>query len=180
MENGPTEWLIRESAAGNTKVFRALFDAVYEDLFRFVRSKVRSREDALDAVQEVFIDLWQALRSGSFIYSSDLEFRSFLYTIARRKIARLYRSEKPGISLEDLEDIASDEAEVQAGEAIMLLGAVEKLSEEDQEVIHLRYFSGLPFSQIADLLSKGESAIKVRHHRAIEKLKNLLGYEQEN
>ncbi|MDO8565484.1 MAG: RNA polymerase sigma factor [bacterium] len=178
MENGQSiEWMLRESAAGNDEAFRALFDEVYDDLFRFIRARVSTREDALDTLQEVFVDLWQALRSQSFIYGSELEFRSFLYTIARRKVARLYRFRKPTVSLEDMENLALSEPDSEPGEIAVLMEAVGKLNNEDGEVIRLRYFSGLPFSQIADLLNRGESAIKVRHHRAIEKLKNMLGYE---
>ena len=51
---------------------------------------------------------------------------------------------------------------------------LEKLSLRDREVVDLRYFAGLPFAEIANMLGDNESAVKVRHHRAIRKLQSFL------
>lgn len=171
------EWMIKEVKAGNTSVFRAIFDEFREPLFRFVRSRVESREDALDLLQDTFIDLWGALRSPRYVYNSDRDFSGFLYMIARRKIARLYRFRRPHISLEESEVVVSEAEEGEAGEVAILMRSLETLNDEDQEVIKLRYFSGLSFAFIANLMGKKESAVKVRHHRALEKLKQILGYD---
>lgn len=181
MEKESTEWMIQESAAGDAGAFRLLFERFYAELFRFAYSRVERREDALDILQEVFIDLWIALRKGGFAYSSEIKFRGFLYTIIRRKLARTYhaKSRSSYVSIEESEGALSYKQEGEAGEIAIVMKAVRKLPAEDREVISLRYFSGLQFQEIAELLNKGESAVKVRHHRALEKLKNMLHYEKE-
>ena len=170
--------MIEASAAGNTEVFRALFNELEGSVFRFIRCRVPERDDALDVLQECFLDLWRSLRKGAVRYTSDREFHAYIYTIVRRKIARLYRFRRPTVSLEDLVDGLKGE-DSDPAEAHHLINSLEKLNDEDREVVRLHYFSGLSFGEIAELLGKGESAIKVRHHRALEKLKRLLHYEKE-
>ncbi len=171
------EWMVKEAALGNTAAFRHLYDQTKGEIFRFIRTRVNTREDALDLLQDTYIDLWQSLKNKKFTYTSDAELMSFIYTVGRRKVHKLYRFSKPHASLEDFADIAevSDE---EAGEAAYILQALDQLSSEDEEVLKLHYFSGLKFSEIASLQNKGESAIKVRHHRALQKLKDILGYEK--
>ncbi len=171
------EWLVTESARGRASAFRMLFDQTETPLFRFIRNRVGTREDALDILQDAYVDLWLALERGKFIYSTDNEFWGFLSLITKRRIARMYRFRKPAISLEDVIDVqgendGGDESERAA------VSALERLEPHEQRVMDLRYFKGLKFNEIANLLGKGESAVKVEHHRAIRKLRKFLGYEK--
>jgi RNA polymerase sigma-70 factor (ECF subfamily) len=162
----------------NQAYFQTLFEKSKDDVFRLIRARVGTREDSVDILQDVYVDLWIALKKGSFVYRSDPELLGFLYLIARRKVARFYRFRKVTISLDDID--LGEENKTEAGETALLLQGIKKLNNLDQEVVRLRYFSGLSFKEIADLLDKGESAIKTRHHRAIMKLKEILGYEKES
>lgn len=172
-----TEILIRESVLGNVAAFQALYDRFSDELFRFIRVRTSTKDDAQDILQEVFVDLWRAFDKGRFIYSSDGEFMGFLFTIARRKLAKLYRFRQVTISFDEIGDTPqTDAGESQAGELILLFQALRKLNREDQELVRLRYFSSLSFPEIARLLNRSESAVKMRHHRALAKLKELLGY----
>lgn len=171
------EWLVKESASGRASAFRMLFDQTEDPLFRFIRQRVGTREDALDILQDTYVDLWFALERGKFIYSSDNEFWGFLSLIARRRIARMYRFRKPVISLDDVVDVL-DHSEKSGERERAAVGALERLEPHEQRVMDLRYFKGLKFQEIASLLGKGETAVKVEHHRAIRKLRKFLGYEK--
>src|SRR3989344_1488151 len=154
--------------------FRSIYEETNKPVFNLVRTRVASRDDALDILQEVYIDFWKALKRGKFVYRSNPELLGFLYLIARRKIARFYLFRRFTLSLDDLEP-REDPAESDQRE---ILFALRKLGNTDREVLDLRYFSGLSFGEIASLLDKNENAIKVRHHRAMRKLKDILGYEE--
>src|SRR3989344_1112165 len=97
------EWLIKECCEGNANTFRMLFAETKDDLFRFIRFRVATREDALDILQDTFVDLWKSLKGGKFKYSSDEEFLGFICLVARRKILKLYRHARSTASFEDLE-----------------------------------------------------------------------------
>jgi RNA polymerase sigma-70 factor (ECF subfamily) len=53
--------------------------------------------------------------------------------------------------------------------------ALALLKEQDREVLVLRYLEQLPLREIADVLGVSEGAIKVRHLRALDRLRRLLG-----
>lgn len=156
--------------------FRLIYERTKNDLFRLIRVRVGQREDALDILQDAYLEFFKALRQGSFAYRSDPETLGFLYIIAKRRIARFYRFRKVTLSLEDYDPESEDNAGRE--NIALLLDALRKLSDSDQEVVRLHYFSGLSFREIAALLNKEEGAIKIRHHRAITKLKTILGYDK--
>lgn len=177
--NQSLKWMVDECVAGNTSAFRLLFDQTRDDLFRFIRYRVSSREDALDVLQECYTDFWQSIRKGGFTYVSEAELMGFLYLIARRRIGKLYRFLKPKVSLDDLMD-PQDETDdsLNREERSVAVGALQKLGRRDREVLELHYFEGLSFVEIASLLEEGESTVRVRHHRALDKMRQLMGYEK--
>ncbi len=168
---GRLETLITRIQSGDQEAFRMLYDSLADRLFGYVASRTGSRADALDVVQDIFIDLWSAL--GRFSYRSDGHFYSFVFTIAKRK---LYRHYKDGGRTESIDDLSADdhprvEADITDRDGMREL--VEKLPEKYRDVIVLRYWSDMPFAEIADALDTTESNVKVRHHRALEKLRDL-------
>ena len=56
----------------------------------------------------------------------------------------------------------------------LLAAAIERMDEADREVLGLRYLDQLAFDEIAAVLGIGLSAAKMRHLRAIERLRGLL------
>ena len=178
MEDKTYEWMIIESARGNKSAFRLLYESTKAEAFHFIRRRVGNREDAIEVLQDTFVDLWKALEKGKLIYSSDSEFRGFLYTILKRRIARFYRFRKVNFSFEDLETEAGFESD--ESETHHILSCLGLLGSTDQEILRLHYFSGQSFAEIANLLEVNEGAVKTRHHRALKKIRLILGYNEEN
>ena len=58
-----------------------------------------------------------------------------------------------------------------------LRAAMAQLPEADREIIELRHHGGMSFKQMADLLSEPLGTLLARHHRALRKLKQLMGNE---
>jgi RNA polymerase sigma-70 factor, ECF subfamily len=55
--------------------------------------------------------------------------------------------------------------------------ALDAMAEADREVLVLRYLEQLPFDEIAAVLGVGIGAVKMRHLRALTRLRGLLGEE---
>jgi len=168
---GRLETLITRIQSGDQEAFRMLYDSLADRLFGYVASRTSSRADALDVVQDIFIDLWTSL--GRFDYRSDGHFYAFVFTIAKRK---LYRHYKNGSHTESIDDLAPDEhprVEADIVDHDGMRGLVERLPEKYRDVIVLRYWSDMSFAEIADALGATEGNVKVRHHRALEKLRDL-------
>jgi len=161
--------LIEDARQGSEAAFREIFEKLVDRVFSYALSRVHDREAANDIVQESFIDLWSAL--GNFHYSTNEAFLGFVFIILKRKIYKDYKKVST-ISLE--ETMINESYEMKPDDYRFLLKHIGILKERDQEVLRLRYWSDLTFSQIATMLGVTETNAKVLHHRAIKKLQAIL------
>ena len=162
--------LVEEARDGRADAFREIFNQFSDRLYAYAISRTASKEDAMDAVQDTFVDLWGAL--DKFQYRSDEEFGGFIFKILKRKISRHHRSRRVTISIEDSDIDVGYEIEVE--DYRFVTSNVEALTPKYREVLKLRYWAQMSFGEIASALNIKEGAAKVRHHRAIEKLKEKI------
>ncbi len=162
------EHLVNGSVAGDPEAFRVLAGKLDAKLFGYVRSRAASRDEALDLTADILVDVWRALKS--FRYESDAAFYRFVYTIAKRHLYRSWKRETP-LSLEGLGEEPSDSPSYENASVAV---AVEKLPRSDRDIVVLRHWSGFSFKEIGDQLQMNETAIRVRHHRALTKLRASL------
>lgn len=76
---------------------------------------------------------------------------------------------KESITAEDLNISTDQQHDVNA-----ILKEIDSLSEEKQEILKMRFWGDLKFSEIAEKLNKNEAAVKKMFYRSIEELKNKL------
>ena len=162
--------LVLASGQGDQDAFHTLYNNLNKRLFAFLLARTVSREDALDLMQDVFVDLWKAL--PKFSYKSDKQFYAFVFRIARRKIAKYYNFRKQEVEFD--EKYIKSSFEIDDVDFHLLDLIRRKLKKGYQDVIYLRYWSGMSFSEIASFLGLKETTAKVRHHRALKKLQILL------
>ncbi|MCR4306343.1 MAG: RNA polymerase sigma factor [Candidatus Yonathbacteria bacterium] len=166
--------LIKDVQDGNEDAFRVIFDRLSARLFAYVLSHTSHRDDALDIVQETFIDVWKGL--PTFQYKSDEQFYGFVFVVLKRKIYKRHRSMRDTVSLD--EEILHESYEMKTEDYRHLLKHVGKLGESYQDILKLRYWSGMTFTEAAAMLGIKETTAKVWHHRAIKKLQAMLEKEQ--
>lgn len=168
--------LFSSAKAGDKEAFRVLYGMLSPRVFRFIRPRARSRADALDALQETFIDFWKGL--PGFSYQGDASLDALLYRIASRKVARTYRWWRMHRSLESMDDIGAIEgATAMREDVIDALAGLRMLGARDQEILVLRHMEGRSFADISQLLGESENTLKVRHHRAIARLRIILDHD---
>jgi RNA polymerase sigma-70 factor (ECF subfamily) len=161
--------LVISSAEGDEYAFHLLYERLSDSLFKYILSRTKDRDDAIDILQEVFIDLWKAFQT--FTYASESEFYSFIFVITKRKLGKHYKTKR--ISEPFDENILEHSNQLNVGQiddARTLLKAIEGLSEKYRTVVELHYWSGLTFGEIGKLVGDKETTVKVRHHRAIKML----------
>ena len=66
-----------------------------------------------------------------------------------------------------------------AEEVELLRQAIAKMSPADQQILHLRHTAGLSFAQVAETLDEPLGTVLARGHRALAKLRKLLGDDVE-
>lgn len=149
-------------------------------VYRFVRFRVATREVAEDVTSNVFM---KALRSYHRYDPLRASPRTWLLRIARNAVTdhlrRLKRRGSLHVSLDRAPDLVSDvpsqDERVLREERIQaILNAARKLKKSDQEILSLRYGSGLNNPEIADALGISTNAAAVRLHRALRRLRAAI------
>ncbi|MBK7500660.1 MAG: sigma-70 family RNA polymerase sigma factor [Ignavibacteriales bacterium] len=90
---------------------------------------------------------------------------------------RWYKQNNQRRTIELNEDITADDSNLRTDEGFdvnAILKILDTLSDEKQEIVKLRFWGDLKFSEIAEKLNKNEAAIKKMFYRTIEELKNKL------
>ncbi len=158
------------------EAFAKLYDAYVKQIYRFVFFKVNNREQAEDITADVFLKAWNYLQENKEIKS----FSGLLYRMARNAIIDLYRARagQPDLLGEELE-ISDDgqwyrSAHLKIANDIIIV-ALQKLKQEYQEVITLRFVEELDIPEIAAIMKKKNIAVRVTLHRALKKLQDVLG-----
>lgn len=167
----------------DAEAFGKLYDFYVEPIYRFVYFKLSNKEDAEDATSDVFLKTWQYLINQT--QKDVVSFRSLIFTIARNKIVDVYRLrsnnkecpiDSPKIEVEvrteRLDNTVSTKIEVDN-----LLETIKTLKQEYQDILHLKHVEGFTISEIASILGKNKTNVRVILHRATKKLKLITGYE---
>ena len=174
------EKLIERAQRGDSAAFGPLYDHYIKPIYRFIAVKVGTKQEAEDLAHEVFMSAWQKLPNFK---SQGFPFSSWLYKIARNRVIDHYRIKKPNVSID--EDITLSESLFNLGEGAeaefdltlsisLIKTAMLELSEEQREVITMRFVEDLTPQEIAEILDKREGTVRIIQHRAITKLKKIL------
>ncbi|MFA5173255.1 MAG: RNA polymerase sigma factor [Candidatus Paceibacterota bacterium] len=174
------ENLIRQACAGKRESFGELYDFHQPRIYRFIFLKVGNREESEDITHQVFLSAWQNIKSFRI---KEVPFSSWLYKIAKNKVIDYYRSKKPVSSFESMDENAIESSsfpELLAEKSMELeriRNAMAKITEEQQDVLIMRFVEDLPIKEVALALDKSIGAVKLIQFRAVNKLKKILKEE---
>ena len=180
--------LVKQASDGNRFAFEQLIDYYQEDIYRMIYYRIRTRMDAEDLTQDVFI---RAYRSISRLREPD-RFRSWLFRIAvnrvndylrKKRVRSIFKSadEKPDIQPETTPFQEQPEALEQVLKEDFwrqVARIAKKLSKMEREVFMLRFLDNLNINEIAQTLKKSESTIKTHLYRALAKFKKEKALRQ--
>ncbi len=149
----------------------------YSDmLYRIALMEIRNHEDAMDAVQDVFLKFMKK----NILFASDEHEKAWFIRSTINRCRDIYRKN----SLRNHEDITEMENLVASDEISDatkdVLNAVEQLPEKIKNVVILHYLEGLSVDMTAKTLKISSSAVKMRLSRGREMLKDILEKEEFN
>jgi RNA polymerase sigma-70 factor (ECF subfamily) len=164
--------LVRELVEGRPDAFARLYDQHGPSLFRVALRLLASRQDAEDAVQEVFVGLVRARRSLGQVEN----LRAYLYASLRRAAGRLAaRAGQRPVPLPDLDRVAAAESRpLDVERSARLERAVRELPPQQRELIALKVDGGLTFAEVAACLGISPNTAASRYRYALEKLRAAL------
>ena len=170
--------LIRRMAEGDRDAFKQLYDRHAREVYPLVLKIVRDPADAADVLQEVFWEAWQTAASYDPARGTA---EAWLFMRARtRAIDRLRsvrrRSETFAAPLDEGLATAPEPGNAaERAEQREVVGAMERLSEAQREVLALAYYAGLTQTEIAQRLEQPLGTVKTRIRQALERLREVLG-----
>jgi RNA polymerase sigma factor (sigma-70 family) len=145
------------------------YDRYADWLLRYGLSVVYDREVVQDAVQELFLQIWNSRRNLSTPGSVKFYFMASI----RRIILKTVRSERTLCDqVEEAEDISTTDSTEEIHEAVQ--HAVRCLPPRQQEVIFLKYYEKLSYDQISQLTGLDYQILRNTIHRAVKALRVLL------
>ena len=171
------EELAREAKRGSPGAFGRLAERLQEPLYNFLLLRTRNAADAEELAQEAFLSAWQRIAT----YDERWRFTTWLFAVARNLAVSRQRAAgarvRPLASLEDVgaegadpgRDLARTELRARLWEI-----AARVLSEEQRDALWLRYAEDLPPLEIARVLDRRPSTVRVLLFRARARLAEHL------
>ena len=140
-----------------------MYDKYSEVLFRLCVVQLGSVSDAEDVVQDVFIKYMSVMP----VFNDEEHEKAWFIRVAinrchDKRRAKFYRTAVP---LESITQYATNDSQH------YVLEELQKLPEKYRAPLVLHYVEGYSVKEIADIMELTESAVKVRLHRAREKLR---------
>jgi len=170
--------ILQRIAAGDRTAVQDCLDKYGGLVWSIARKMLRSNEDAEDAVQEIFIDIWKNAERYDDAQSSET---TFVAMIARRRLIDRIRSMNRRISADSIEDVTtelfnrSDENMQLCVEAKEAAAAMKNLRPEQRQVLYLSIVQGLSHQEIADATGMPLGTVKTHARRGILQAREALG-----
>jgi RNA polymerase sigma-70 factor (ECF subfamily) len=196
-----TEELLNRAGVGDAGAREQLLERHRQRLVQMVAvrldGRLKARLDPSDVVQEALMDANRAL--SDFLRERPLPFYVWLRQLTWQRLIKLHqhhqagkrqmtREQPPAPALSDDSALALAQRLLGSGASPSshllrkelrrrVQDALDRLGERDREVLVLRYLEGLSIKETAAVLGIREGAAKVRHLRALERLRGYLGDE---
>jgi|TARA_B100000959_G_scaffold36032_1_gene34630 RNA polymerase sigma-70 factor (ECF subfamily) len=168
------ENLLAKVASGNPEAFEELINKYGNLIWSIARRYLSNQNEAEDAVQEIFVALWQS--AGRFDPNKASEI-TFISMITRRRLIDNLRKNNKHKVLKSIEDSLSDDVFSQKSnleenaEISLVIRALKKLDIQDQELLSLSIYQGYSHLEIAKLLNLPLGTVKTKIRRNLMKIR---------
>ena len=181
MSTGPSDMeIISRVLRGDQNAYAELVQKYQSYVFTLTLRFMKSREDAEEVAQDVFVKAYRSLAD----FRGNSKFSTWLYTIVNTTCISFLRKKK--LSAHSLDDervfevadnqdsgFSANQVE-QKSKITMVNRAIGLLSPEDAEVITLFYKNEQSLDEIGQILGLEPNTVKVRLHRARQRLKDKM------
>ena len=174
-----TQAILKRIADGDQNAVQDCLKAYGGLVWSLARRMLRNTDDAEDAVQEIFVDIWKNAARFDEKQASET---TFIALIARRRLIDKIRFSQRRISADSLEDILAEPAGTSDKEMQMFvegreaMKALEELRPEQRKVLQLSIIHGLSHQEIAEATGMPLGTVKTHARRGLLHAREILGY----
>ncbi len=171
--------LIEQAQSGDPDAFEQLYELYHQPVFSYVFYRVGNQQLAEDLTGDVFVRMVSKINTFT---PGQRPFLAWLYTVAGNLVRDHMRREKrlTWLPLNERETDGEDGLMSKIGRKIkqeQLVAALAELTDEQRQVIVLRFIEGEPSQAVAKKLGKTLTGIKALQRRAINALRRQLEQE---
>ena len=150
------------------KEYNTCVDLYADNVYRFILKNIKHKENAEDIVQASFEVLWMK-RTDVRVETS----KSFLFTIAYRKMIDQLRTTKHTLEVTNYENLMTERMQPKINE--LLDDALNTLDNTKKALVLLKDYEGYSYDEISNITGLSSSQVKVYLHRARLHLRNYIG-----
>ena len=168
--------LQRRAAALDPDALAEIYDQYSTKIYSYIYHRTGDSGIAEDLAGDVFVRMIEALKSDR-AWTTSLQ--GWLYRIAHNLVVDHFRrqSKRDGPELDERWMAAEDPTTSFEGlfSSNQLRIAMRFLTEEQRQVIFLKFAEGLTNVEVAEIMDKTEGAIKALQHRGLEAMRRVVG-----
>ena len=196
-EAGKQQNLLTEVASGDSKAFEELTKKYGNLIWSIARRYLSNQAEAEDAVQEIFLALWQSASRFDAKKGSEI---TFIATIARRRLIDGLRKNNKHKILQSIDDVMSEDVfrqkstlEKKLEELQLKVSELQaendlyederrkaELEKKDQELLSLSIYQGYSHVEIAKLLNLPLGTVKTKIRRNLMKIREKIKHSKIN
>lgn len=156
--------LTRKAIRGDDEAFLQLMFIHKEALYRTALAYLKNDQEALEAMQEVTVRAYENIKS----IRNPQYVKTWLIRIMMNHCHDLLRNKERFVFNEEIvlkNGVSDDFTYLEVEEALS------QLSEEDRDLVHLKYLHDLKIKDIATMTSTPEGTVKTRLYKAVKSLR---------
>jgi RNA polymerase sigma-70 factor (ECF subfamily) len=173
-----------EHAKTDKEAFGELYERYVKKIYNYIYYRTTNQHDAEDLTARVF---YRAMSHISSYEDKGVPFQAWLYRIAHNLVANFHRDKGRRKIIPLDEFVASalfgdspDKSTEDNEEREQLMQAVQRLPEERQQLLILKFVEHLSNSEIGEIMGRTEGAIKSLYHRTLMTLRDDLQMQSIN
>ncbi|MEM1119371.1 MAG: RNA polymerase sigma factor [Bacteroidota bacterium] len=179
MENATDTQILSfvQNPAHVEKGFRLLLATYQERLYWHIRKLVIEHEDANDVLQNVLIKVYRNIQK----FEGKAQLFTWLYRIATNESLTFLTRKKKKLAISLDEEVSQVGANLVADTyfegsqiQIKLQQAILQLPEKQKLVFVMRYFEGLSYEAISEILATSKGGLKASYHHAVKKIEKFI------
>jgi RNA polymerase sigma-70 factor, ECF subfamily len=169
--------LVARAQQGDRLALEELYLMHFDRIYSYLQLSVGNRHDAEDLTNQTFVKMLESIDRFEW---RKVPISAWLFRIAHNLAMDLFRSRRRWQPEEEVPEPPGAEARSAEEEALQAIGRqsmlemIEGLSQDQQQVLTLKFVFNFSNSDVATILGKSEGAIKSLQHRALASLQRQL------
>ncbi len=159
----------------DAEMFAQIYDSHVDKIYKYIYYKVGTAAQAEDLTAQVFLNAWQATASYRW---TERPISAWLFRIAHNLVIDHFRTQHASVPIDGLSFLSGDDDVEELAQqhltADTLRQAMRQLTNDQRDVILLKFLEGYSTAEVASILSRDPGAVRALQRRALIALHRIL------